>query len=247
MRFFRTIRRSTSFLTLLLGAALAGCNSSSDDIPTASIQDGQSATSTSGGENRNALKEPVSLKLDHSQAKSPAAAQEEFYPEVVIETSLGTIRARLNGNKAPRTVENFLYSYVARSFYDQTIVHYVERDYIIAFGGYTTDLKSKPTRTPILCESDNDLKNKRGTLAMAHHPDYVNSATSQFFINLVDNPALDYQPGDLGEVNGYCVFGEVIEGMDVLQKMSQVETHDQDDFVSTPVNPITVRSIRRVK
>lgn len=224
-----------------------GCGGGDQNVPKASIE----ANATTASSNRDSSfpldSEPVALTTRSEATKSPAQSQAEFYPEVLIKTGYGDVRVKLNAEKAPRTVENFLYNYVHRGFYDQTVVHYIEPGYMIAAGGYGADLKAKEPRTPILCEADNGLKNLKGTIAMAHHPDYVNSATCQFFINLADNPSLDYEPGNAEEVNGYCVFGEVIEGFDVLEKIAAVKVHDQGEFVNTPVEPVIIESIKRVK
>ncbi|MBM4093829.1 MAG: peptidyl-prolyl cis-trans isomerase, partial [Planctomycetes bacterium] len=128
-----------------------------------------------------------------------------------------------------------------------TVFHYVEAGYLIAAGGFAANLQAKETRTPILCEADNGLKNLKGTIGMAHHPDHVHSATSQFYINLVDNPSLDFQPNDDGNVNGYCVFGEVIEGMDVVEAIAASAVHDVGEFTNTPVAALVIESIRRFK
>ena len=159
---------------------------------------------------------------------------------------------------------NFLENYVARTFYDETIVHHVEPDFMIAAGGYGADLEPKPTRAWIRNESRGGLSNRRGTVAMAHLPGYPHSATSQFFINLSDNPSLDYQrkaeetpdgsPDDVaGDEDdkedggaGYCVFGEVIEGLDVVDRIAEVEVESSELFPSLPVETVIIRSIRRI-
>ncbi len=140
-------------------------------------------------------------------------------PEIaVLETNLGTIEILLNREKAPITVENFV-NYVNSGFYNQTVFHRVIDGFMIQGGGFTSDGVPKETRSPIVLESDNGLKNTLGTIAMARtmNPD---SATSQFFINVVDNPALDYAPGN----PGYAVFGTVVSGMDTVNRIKQAET-----------------------
>ncbi len=118
---------------------------------------------------------------------------------------------------------------------------------MIAGGGYSVAMQEKPTEPPIPCEANNQLSNKRGTIAMARHPGFAASATSQFFINLVDNPGLDYKPGDPNGINGYCVFGEVIDGLDVVDRIAQVAVQNKGDFVKTPVQLVVVESITRIK
>jgi cyclophilin family peptidyl-prolyl cis-trans isomerase len=127
------------------------------------------------------------------------------------------------------------------------VFHFVEQGYLIAGGGYTADLIEKPASTPIPCEASNGLSNKRGTVAMARHPDFAHSATSQFFINLADNPSLDYRPSADETGNGYCVFGEVIEGMDTVDRIASTAVQDRGEFVKTPIKAIVIKSISRVK
>ncbi|GIW91996.1 MAG: hypothetical protein KatS3mg110_0037 [Pirellulaceae bacterium] len=169
---------------------------------------------------------------------------------VEVRTNLGSFTIRLFAEKAPRTVENFLENYVERGFYEQTVFHHVERDFMIVAGGYTQDLKPKPTRAWIRNESDNGLTNRRGTVAMVRHPDYPHSATSQFFINVVDNPSLDYRPSASSdrpeEAYGYTVFGEVVSGMDVVDRIAAVPTRARGEFPAVPVEPVVIESIRRI-
>ncbi|MHB8970025.1 MAG: peptidylprolyl isomerase [Pirellulaceae bacterium] len=233
-------------MVLACGPLLAGCGKDAGALPSASIPDAASAARNSHPQEHLDV-EPVALVADGQAFQSPARAQDEFYPEVLITTSLGNIRVRLNAEKSPRTVDNFLYNYVEEGFYDQTVFHFVEQGYLLAGGGYTSQLEEKPTRTPIPCEANNGLTNRRGTIAMARHPDFIHSATSAFFINLIDNSSLDHHPTDDGMINGYCVFGEVTEGMDVVDKISSVAVQDRGGFAKTPVEPVVIKSITRVK
>jgi cyclophilin family peptidyl-prolyl cis-trans isomerase len=230
---------------LILG--LVGCggsNQSSTDPPTASIaaSAGDSAAVTRAA---TANAAPAISK----SASSPAEEKEEdLFPEVVIKTSVGDIQVRLNAEKAPRTVDNFLENYVNRGFYEGTTFHYVEKDFMVIAGGFTADRQAKETRAPISNESHNGLKNVRGTVAMARHADYRDSATSQFFINLVDNPSLDFVEAEDEEgedIDGYCVFGEVTQGMDVIDRVAATPVHDQDGFPNTPKTPIVIQAIER--
>ena len=245
---FSTVRRKVWGLWIGAGLCvvmLTGCGSHNGELPTASIP---SADSGAGGAARgNLVVEPASLQPAGQAFQSPAIPPEDRHPEVVIKTSYGSIRLQLNAEKAPRTVDNFLYNYVQDGYYDQTIIHYVEQGYLLAAGGYDTRFEEKRTHTPIPCEAKNGLQNRRGTIAMARHPDFAHSATSQFFINLADNSMLDCQPSADDSVNGYCVFGEVIEGLDVLDKIAAVAVHDQEGFPRTPVEPVVIESISRVK
>src|SRR6516162_7156051 len=143
-------------------------------------------------------------------------------PVVVMETSKGTIKVELFADKAPITVKNFL-SYVDDKFYDGVIFHRVIPDFMIQGGGMEPGLKEKKTKDPIKNESDNGLENKRGTIAMARTP-RPDSATSQFFVNVKDNAFLDR--ANAQDRVGYCVFGKVIDGLDVVDKIKAVETGD---------------------
>lgn len=167
------------------------------------------------------------------------------HPIVCIETSFGNITLQLDAEKAPLTVDNFL-TYVESGYYDQTIIHQVYKGQGIIGGGFTTSLVEKPTRTPIRNEAHNGLKNARGTIAMVRLPDATDSATCQFFINVADNPALDYKDRT-PEGYGYCVFGQVTEGMDIVDRINDAPVHDAGDFERTPVQPILVKAIRRVR
>ena len=141
--------------------------------------------------------------------------------KVLIDTSMGQIEAELYADKASITVTNFL-EYVNSKFYDGLIFHRIIPGFMIQGGGMTSDMKEKETRNPIKIESDNGLKNMRGTLAMARTND-PNSATSQFFINLVDNNFLNFRSPDVTGY-GYAVFGKVTDGMDVVDKIATVPT-----------------------
>jgi cyclophilin family peptidyl-prolyl cis-trans isomerase len=162
-------------------------------------------------------------------------------PQVIVDTSLGRIRLELFANKARITVKNFL-RYADEKFYDGTVFHRVIAEFMIQGGGHTADLKEKKGHAPIKNEADNGLSNVRGTVAMARAaaPD---SATSQFFINVKDNPFLD--SGRAGNRVGYAVFGRVIEGMDVVDKMRRVKTGQRGMFADVPVEPVVIRSLRR--
>jgi len=164
------------------------------------------------------------------------AAADDKHPVVVMETSMGTIKIELNAEKAPVTVQNFL-KYVEDKHYDGTIFHRVIKEFMIQGGGMEPGLKEKKTRDPIKNESGNGLKNERGTIAMARtgEPD---SATSQFFINVVDNDFLNKEKAR--DKVGYCVFGKVIEGMDVVDKIRKVKTGRND----VPDEDVIIKSVR---
>lgn len=156
-------------------------------------------------------------------------------PKVLLKTSSGDITVELYPDKAPKSVENFL-TYVKSGFYDGTIFHRVIATFMIQGGGFTKDLHQKSTRASIVNESKNGLSNLRGTLAMARTGD-PNSATAQFFINTVDNPRLDGSEA----TPGYAVFGKVIAGLDVVDKIKAVETGAQGPFRSdVPTTPVVI-------
>ena len=160
---------------------------------------------------------------------------------VKFETSLGDFVIALDAAKAPVTVANFL-QYVDDGHFDGTVFHRVIPGFVIQGGGMTADMSQKPTRKPIENEATNGLKNLRGTLSMARTND-VNSATSQFFVNLADNAFLDHQ----GPRNfGYAVFGKVVEGMDVIDAIAAVKTGRKRGHDDVPLEPVVVHAARRV-
>jgi peptidyl-prolyl cis-trans isomerase A (cyclophilin A) len=155
---------------------------------------------------------------------------------VALDTSAGPIVLALDAQAAPRTVANFV-RYVKEGFYSGTIFHRVISGFMIQGGGFTEAMQQKPTHPPIAIESNNGLKNVRGTIAMARTMD-PNSATAQFFINVVDNPALDYPGGDHA---GYTVFGHVVDGMDNVDKIRAAETTVRNGMPNVPATPIVIR------
>ena len=166
-------------------------------------------------------------------------------PIVIVHTSAGDIQIELEMEKSPQTVLNVLDNYVRSGFYEQTIFHHVDAQSFVVGGGFTTELAQKETVSPIYNESNNGLSNVRGTIAMSRDPNVAHSATSQFLINVVDNPGLDYQ-GEGDDQRGYCVFGRVIEGMDVVEKIAASEAREQGDFQRLPVDPITISAIEEL-
>lgn len=163
-------------------------------------------------------------------------------PYVLLETSLGDILLELFPDKAPATVANFL-QYVDEGHYDNTLFHRVVRGFVIQGGGYDRELKRKPTREPIANEATNGLSNLKDTLAMARAPE-KDSATDQFFINAADNTELDHQD-DTDDGFGYCVFGQVAEGADVVKKLNWKVVKARDEFEALPVEELLIKSARR--
>jgi peptidyl-prolyl cis-trans isomerase A (cyclophilin A) len=169
-------------------------------------------------------------------------AQAAAPTRVALDTSAGRIVVELRDDKAPKTVANFV-QYVNDGFYDGTVFHRVISGFMIQGGGFTPDMVQKPTRPPVPSESNNGLKNARGTIAMARTAD-PNSATAQFFINVVDNGALDYPRPD---GFGYTVFGTVAEGLDVVDKIKSVPTGRRGSFENVPLTPVVIKTARIVK
>ncbi len=164
---------------------------------------------------------------------------ENMYPEILIKTSMGDVIVELDRNRAPITVNNFL-KYVKSNGYNNTVVHRVEKDFVIQGGGYNKSLKEITQCEKIYNESGNGLKNTFGTIAMARYDD-PHSATSQFYFNLTDTPSLDPNAKNWG----YTVFGEVVDGMDVLQKISKVKVgHSKKlNSVNVPLEPVVIKQM----
>ena len=176
----------------------------------------------------------VVLTMTACSSSADDQAKENLNPIVVIDTTKGPIMVKLDAENAPKTVENFL-SYVEEKFYDGTIFHRVIPGFMAQGGGFTEQMMKLPTKAPIKNEAGNGLSNKRGTIAMARTND-LHSATSQFFINHVDNANLDDMQ--------YAVFGEVLVGMEVVDAIAGVATHTVGSMADVPVEPIIIKSIR---
>ena len=186
----------------------------------------------------------VAFAAVFQQGRAEARVRKGRNPMVVMETSMGTMKIELWADKAPVTVENFL-RYVDEGFYDGTIFHRVMDGFMIQGGGFTKDMQKKSTHAPIENEAKADLKNDRGTLAMARTSD-VNSATAQFFINVVDNDFLNHRD-ESSRGFGYCAFGRVVEGMNVVDKIRKVRTATKMGQQNVPVEPVVIESVSRVK
>ena len=195
---------------------------------------------------RKTLSTTLATALTLSLAAAGAAAQDKpadakpaANPVVIFSTNMGDITMEFWPEKAPVTVENFL-AYVDAGFFAGTIFHRVIPGFVIQGGGMTKDMSRKPTRAPIKNEADNGLNNERGTLSMARTND-VNSASSQFFINLKANASLDHSPRSFG----YAVFGKVIAGMDVVDKIAATPTSSAGMHQDVPKEPVVVISAKR--
>jgi peptidyl-prolyl cis-trans isomerase B (cyclophilin B) len=182
------------------------------------------------------------LLLLFALAATRAGAAEAAHPRVVLETSKGRIVLALFPDEAPATVENFL-AYVDSGFYDGTVFHRVIPDFMIQGGGFNAELQKKATGGPIRNEADNRLANDRGMVAMARTSD-PHSATAQFFINTADNQFLNHT-GKNPRGWGYAVFATVVEGLEVADAISEVETTRKGPFADVPVDPVMIVSVRR--
>jgi cyclophilin family peptidyl-prolyl cis-trans isomerase len=182
-----------------------------------------------------------SLSANAESKEAPAKVTIQS-PEVLITTSMGKIKVKLNAERAPITVENFI-KYVDKKHYNGTIFHRVIEGFMIQGGGYLPNMKEKDTLAPIKNEAKGGLSNLRGTIAMARTNE-IDSATAQFFINVVDNQRLDYKNDNQ---YGYAVFGEVVEGMDVVDKIRLVKTGSKDGHDDVPVKNVLIKSITKVK
>lgn len=207
-------------------------------LPAFALAQAPAAKPTAKAATKAVAAKPAAKTPAKTEAKADAttSAEAQSPAKVLLKTSLGDITLELYADKAPKSVENFL-TYVKLGFYDGTVFHRVIANFMIQGGGFTPDLRQKKTRAPVVNESKNGLSNLRGTLAMARTAD-PNSATAQFFINTVDNPRLDYA----GDANpGYCVFGKVVSGLDVVDKIRAVQTGAQGPFPSdVPTTPVLI-------
>ncbi len=227
----------TQFVFLLAVVAVTGC--------------GKSAKQAEGAAASGSAQSPATESAAPDSPGSALAAspvkQKPSDPVVVLHTSQGDVTVKLFAEKAPRTVENFLRGYAERGFYEQTIFHHVEAGQMLIAGGYTADLQRKPGRTPIYNESSNGLLNRRGTVAMIRDPEAPHSATSEFFVNLADNPDFDFKTTDEDDLPGYCVFGEVVSGMEVVERIAQLPTTSLGEFAKVPSPPVTVGAVQRLQ
>lgn len=178
------------------------------------------------------------MLLPAHKALTAEPAPSAEYPQVKLETSLGDIIVRLDAKKAPITVSNFI-QYVKSGHYDGVIFHRVIKDFMIQGGGMTPDMKEKRTLAPIRNEADNGLKNKKYTIAMARTPE-PHSASAQFFINTKDNNFLDFK-AQTPQGWGYAVFGEVIKGQNVVDRIEQVATGNKNGHQDVPLAPVVIQ------
>ncbi|MEW4455775.1 peptidylprolyl isomerase [Bremerella sp. JC817] len=219
---------------------ITGCGGSDAATPPAASIGDPGANALSGDA------PTMTTEMSISELQQSDFRGEEF-PEVVLTTTMGKIRLRLDAKKAPATVDNFLTNYVATKHYDGTIFHYVHADRMVLGGLFDSNMSPRDVRSEIQNEATNGLKNKRGTIAMSRDPNFIHSSTCQFFINCADNEAFDHIGNDDSSSYGYCVFGEVIDGMEVADAISQVEVETNDGFANLPRQPVQILSAERVK
>jgi peptidyl-prolyl cis-trans isomerase A (cyclophilin A) len=199
------------------------------------------AFSVYGCKEKPIAREPVILEPAKAPAAKPVAKESATTPSLVkISTTMGDITVELFADKSPITVKNFL-GYAESGFYDGTIFHRVIKGFMIQGGGMTPDMSKKPTLAPIKNETQNRVRNTRGTLAMAR-TGQLDSATSQFFINHKDNRSLDFD----GPYKGYAVFGKVVSGMEIVDSIAMVQVGNKTGLQNVPVKTITINSIKVV-
>ena len=245
------LRRLPLIVVLAIAAALMGPGCSTKDdtrespeaLAPAAEGEVRELTAPASAPKATQPAAPAATSTTRENYMSEAAGQEAKNPVVIIETSMGTIEAELWADKAPVTVANFL-MYVDEGFYDGLIFHRVIDGFMIQGGGFTPDMKKKATHADIKNEAAAELRNVRGTLAMARSGK-IHSASSQFFINLVNNSSLDHKD-ETSRGFGYCAFGKVLDGMGVVDKIAKVKTHWQR-YDDVPVEPVVIRSIRRMQ
>ncbi len=193
-----------------------------------------------------ALAFPLGVVAQSSTNDEPAdttapMTQIEENPTVILHTNFGIIELELFADKAPKSVENFI-AYVESGHYDNTLFHRVIPNFMIQGGGFDLDFQQKPTNEPVVNEADNGLSNTRGTLAMARTMS-PHSATAQFFINVQDNTFLDHQGTYSGQAWGYAVFGQVAQGMEVVDAIRQVPTGRKSGHQDVPIEPVIIERV----
>ena len=222
--------RTIAFLFSVAFVVLGGCNKGGN-------ADGKAPVAAIGNPEQSG---------DSDSAKNTTKpALDATHPVVEMVTSLGTMTLELDAENAPLTVDNFL-TYVQQGHYDGTVFDQVYATQGILGGLFDSELVQKETRTPIRNEADNGLKNVRGTIAMVRSVDAIDSATAHFFINVRDNPTLDHQDRSV-EGFGYCVFGKVTAGLDVVDRIAEVEVTQTEQFDQTPVKTVLIESVRRIR
>jgi cyclophilin family peptidyl-prolyl cis-trans isomerase len=233
--------------TLLIGLSLVALFAAAPLVcysQSTSATSGTPAVSAQPAAPATIVASATAAKAKPEAASSSAAPAKKANPLVLITTSEGPIKIELWPDKAPATVANFL-AYTKEGFYDGTIFHRVISGFMIQGGGFTPDMEQKATHAPVKNEARGDVTNGRGTIAMAR-TGVVDSATAQFFINVVDNGMLNHRD-ETPRGFGYCVFGQVVEGMDVVDRIRQVATGTVHGFRDVPVTAVVIKSVKVVE
>lgn len=230
-------------LAILLSAT--GCGQSAPADATAQIAGGPATEDAAASTN---LADATQANFSQGSSAKAGARKPEgdpLHPIVEIQTTLGKITLELDAEHAPGTVRNFL-NYVNAELYNSTIFHYVDAGSMILGGGFDDQLSPIQISPPIRNEAHNGLRNLAGTIAMSRPFDAIDGATSQFFINVRDNSALDHS-GPTEDEYGYTVFGKVTAGMEVVEQISQIPVHTEGEFTNTPKQRVIVEAVRFVK
>ncbi|MFN0019875.1 MAG: peptidylprolyl isomerase [Pirellulaceae bacterium] len=248
------LSRPLSFAALTLSLAslmfLAGCGGKDAGVASSGETSPEvtAASASTDATAKNASTAPVATINYESQPSiyDNAAAAPIVNPVVILHTSAGDIEIELFMEQAPQTVGNFLDNYARQGAYENTIFHYVDPKGFILGGGYTEDLTKKPTRGGINNESNNGVSHERGTVALSHEPSDPNSGACEFFINVVDNTGLNYQ-GKEPDQRGYCVFGRVTKGMEIVDQIAAAALGPKEGFDNLPAEAIVIQSVEEVK
>jgi cyclophilin family peptidyl-prolyl cis-trans isomerase len=231
-------------LSAFLGWNLAGAGWARTSPARVNFRPDDVARSSAGRSSVDVGTPQATRPVQSPPLQAPATVPAPGNSVVVVSTSLGDITLELFKDRAPVSVENFL-QYAREGFYSDTVFHRVKKGFMIQGGGYTASLVEKPTRPPIQNEATNGLRNTRGTVGMARRAT-LRSATSQFYINVVDNRSLDHT-GYAPDEFGYAVFGRVLDGMEVVDRIAAVPTRTSADMEDVPVDPVIITSVRVVK
>lgn len=248
----RRLLFAAAALALASILSLTGCGGKEAATAGTSGEDATpdvTAASASSGAKTTSASTPAVATINYQNQPSiygNADSSAIANPVVILHTSAGDIQMELFMEQAPQTVGNFLDNYARQGAYENTIFHYVDPKGFILGGGYTADLTARPTRGGINNESDNGLSHERGTVAMSHEPADPHSATCQFFINVVDNTGLNYQ-GNEPDQRGYCVFGRVTQGMEIVDQIAAATLGPQEGFDNLPAEAIVIQSVEEVK
>ena len=237
-------------LTLTSLIFLAGCGGkeagvASKDESSAEVTAASTSTEATANNAGTAAVPTINYESQPS-IYGNAAASPIVNPVVVLHTSAGDIEIELLMEQAPQTVGNFLDNYARQGAYENTIFHYVDPKGFILGGGYGEDLTKKPTRGGINNESNNGVSHERGTVALSHEPSDPNSGACEFFINVVDNTGLNYQ-GNEPDQRGYCVFGRVTKGMEIVDQIAAAPLEPKEGFNNLPAEAIVINSVEEVK